>query len=226
MRAVNLIAPSARDSAALAADMRSAMARLDASLPAVVEPVEASGERLRTAAVSSSTTVMGVFAGCAAARGARNLRRAGQCRRTANAGDWRSRRDGGDDIRMMWMVLRRASTLMGLGLAHPSGRCARHDTDHGGIALRDQTHRRHQLRVTVSVGAGWRRRQSRAWRGARPASTRSSCCGGGSQRPCEICPLPLPVRRYGARRRSPCAAVSPLSSRRTCKRTSTTCARG
>jgi predicted permease len=117
MRAVNLIARSARDSAALAADMRSAMARLDASLPAVVEPVEALvNDSARPQRFSM--TVMGAFAGLAlllAALGIYGVLANAVAQQTQEIGVRVAM--GATTFDVMWMVLRRALTLMGLGLA-------------------------------------------------------------------------------------------------------------
>jgi putative ABC transport system permease protein len=117
MRAVNLIVRSTRNGAALAADMRAAMARLDASLPAVVEPLE---DLVNDSARSQrfSMTVMAAFAGLAlllAALGIYGVLANAVAQQTQEIGVRVAM--GATTFDVMWMVLRRALTLMAVGLA-------------------------------------------------------------------------------------------------------------
>jgi len=117
MRTVNLTVRSARDSATLAADMRSAIARLDASLPVVVEPLE---DLVNDSARPQrfSMTVMAAFAGLAlllAALGIYGVLANAVAQQTQEIGVRIAM--GATTFDVMWMVLRRALILMGLGMA-------------------------------------------------------------------------------------------------------------
>ena len=117
LRGVNLIVRSARNSAALAADMRGAMARLDGSLPVVVEPLE---DLVNDSARSQrfSMTVMTAFAGLAlllAALGIYGVLANAVAQQTQEIGVRVAM--GATTFDVMWMVLRRALTLMAVGLA-------------------------------------------------------------------------------------------------------------
>jgi putative ABC transport system permease protein len=117
MRTVNLTVRSARDSATLAADMRSAIAGLDASLPVVVEPLE---DLVNDSARPQrfSMTVMAAFAGLAlllAALGIYGVLANAVAQQTQEIGVRIAM--GATTFDVMWMVLRRALILMGLGMA-------------------------------------------------------------------------------------------------------------
>jgi ABC-type antimicrobial peptide transport system permease subunit len=116
MRAVNLVVRSSRDTASVAADIRGAMQRLDASLPAVVEPL---GDLVDDSARPQrfSMTVMAGFAGVAlllAALGIYGVLANAVTQQTQEIGVRIAM--GATAFDVMWMVLRRAMTLMGIGL--------------------------------------------------------------------------------------------------------------
>ena len=116
IRAVNLIVRSPQDPASLVADVRGALQRVDSSLPAVVEPLEgliddaARPQRF-------SVTVMAAFAGLAlllAALGVYGVLANAVAQQTPEIGVRIAM--GATTFDVLWMVLRRALTLMGLGL--------------------------------------------------------------------------------------------------------------
>ena len=117
MRSVNLIVRSARNSAALMADVRGAIERLDGSLPTIVEPLE---NLVNDSARSRrfSMTVMAAFAGLAlllAGLGIYGVLANAVAQQTQEVGVRLAM--GATTFDVMWLVLRRALTLMGLGLA-------------------------------------------------------------------------------------------------------------
>jgi putative ABC transport system permease protein len=115
-RVVNLIVRSARDSASLAADMRGAVQRIDSSLPATVQTLD----DLVSDSVKPqrfSMTVMTAFAGLAlllAALGIYGVLANAVAQQTQEIGVRVAL--GATTADVVWMVLRRALTLMGAGL--------------------------------------------------------------------------------------------------------------
>ncbi len=117
MRSVNLVVRSTRKTDAVASDIRLAMRQLDASLPAVVEPAE---ELVNDSARPQrfSMTVMTAFAGLAlllAALGIYGVLANAVAQQTQEIGVRIAL--GATTGGVMWMVLRRALTLMALGTA-------------------------------------------------------------------------------------------------------------
>jgi predicted permease len=116
-RVVNLIVRSARDSVSLAADVRGVVQRLDASLPVTVQTLDDMvGESVKPQRFSM--TVMTAFAGLAlllAALGIYGVLANAVAQQTQEIGVRVAL--GATTFDVMWMVLRRALTLMGVGLA-------------------------------------------------------------------------------------------------------------
>jgi len=117
MRAVNLIVRSSRDSASLAAELRGIVQRLDASLPAVIGPLdEVVNDSVRPQRFSM--TVMTAFAGLAlllAALGIYGVLANAVAQQKQEIGVRIAMGATTSDV--LWLVLRRALLLMGAGLA-------------------------------------------------------------------------------------------------------------